>query len=1187
MVIIAQGKYTVKSQVDTTGFSKIQQQVNLSIKQLEKMRVSSKNVFNEFSKGGKEAQNRANLLEGELKDINAQLIKQYQLQDKADKTIVTALKQRQKLANAELQTMKAANAAHTQGLSDIITKVGKFAAATAILGAFTGAMYKGIESVFELDKALTELRKVSDLAGADLEKFTDKAFEAGKELGRTGIEIIQATTEFAKAGFNEDMALQLGKIATLYQNIADSEMDAGTAASFIISQMKAFNINADDAIKIIDSVNEVSNKFAVSSTDIATALTKTSSAMAVLGNSTDETIGLVTAGTELMVGQAGKVARGLRTIGNNIANLANKNGELSFKVGESTKTLQLFDEQTGEMKSTYQVLSDISASWGDMSDAQRQSLAISLAGKNQFEVFTSVLTNFDNAAAATATSISSAGSAMEENAKYMDSIEAKVNKLNSAWSALFNNIVDSGLVKGIVDFGTAIVTVIDKGNLLVPILTAMAIAVIPRLIAGIQVLTIKMGELALATLLAGGHLKAIIVIGGALLAWGASFALQMNGVNAEVEKNNKLLDENQKQLDNTKATASKYLATIYELQEQENLSAEQKEKMRLAISGLNDLIPDLNAGIDATTGKLQGNISEVKKATDAYLQLARAEMYEAIIKQNADKIAANEEAISESKSRLAAVSEANKWNIRAGSSALYSPTSAIAEPMLQNRLQREINALEKQRQDMFQSLMDLEDILPDDEDEDGGGDGGDYGAGGADKAADAFEKLKDALDDYIDSLEHELFLAEQRGASEEERIGMMRKIQETLHSQANYYRSLNIAETSEEIQTLQRMWWQYEKSISTIRLDSMKKKAADMESVASYVADRYNQRIKDLQESRRLEEESWNAQIEAIRSTNEALEDNIALQEAQEALARAKSNKVRVYREGQGFVYEEDVTAVSEARKNLDKLNREQQLKDEVARLEKLKKQALDNIDTQIKRWEDYSKSWSEVASNYKKDQDKLLAEQVFGINTEQAGWEERLGNAKSFVAQYNALMAQIGAESMAGAGAATGGGGGGYVYTITTQKGKDIASNLGTGQTYKASDGSTWKKNSDGSLSVTTKAGNTYAGKYASGTLSARPGMANVDEHGSELVLRNPPSGRMTYMEKGDGVVPANLTKNLMEWGKFNPSSFTPNATGGGSSIVYQIDNLTLPSVRNAEDLINGLQTLKTRAMQKSKSRE
>ena len=40
--------------------------------------------------------------------------------------------------------------------------------------------------------------------------------------------------------------------------------------------------------------------------------------------------------------------------------------------------------------------------------------------------------------------------------------------------------------------------------------------------------------------------------------------------------------------------------------------------------------------------------------------------------------------------------------------------------------------------------------------------------------------------------------------------------------------------------------------------------------------------------------------------------------------------------------------------------------------------------------------------------------------------------------------------------------------YVIGSQKGKDIAKNLKTGETYKASDGSTWTKKSDGSVSVT-----------------------------------------------------------------------------------------------------------------------
>ena len=43
----------------------------------------------------------------------------------------------------------------------------------------------------------------------------------------------------------------------MYQNVADSEMTAGDSAGFITSQMKAFNISADDAQHIIDATNEV------------------------------------------------------------------------------------------------------------------------------------------------------------------------------------------------------------------------------------------------------------------------------------------------------------------------------------------------------------------------------------------------------------------------------------------------------------------------------------------------------------------------------------------------------------------------------------------------------------------------------------------------------------------------------------------------------------------------------------------------------------------------------------------------------------------------------------------------------------------------------------------------------------------------------------------------------------------
>lgn len=69
--------------------------------------------------------------------------------------------------------------------------------------------------------------------------------------------MLESATEFSKAGFTPEDSARLAQVSSLFQNIADSEVSAGDAASFIISQMKAFNIEADDATSILDKVNEV------------------------------------------------------------------------------------------------------------------------------------------------------------------------------------------------------------------------------------------------------------------------------------------------------------------------------------------------------------------------------------------------------------------------------------------------------------------------------------------------------------------------------------------------------------------------------------------------------------------------------------------------------------------------------------------------------------------------------------------------------------------------------------------------------------------------------------------------------------------------------------------------------------------------------------------------------------------
>lgn len=177
-------------------------------------------------------------------------------------------------------------------LANIFKKVVEFGLVTDVIQLFSQVIREAVSAVFELDAAVTEFKKVSDLSGDALDDYTEKLGKMGQEVARTRAEMVDAATTFRKSGYSDEESATLARVATMYQNVADEAISAGESADFIISQMKAFNIEAEDAEHIIDAINEVSNNFAVSSTDLATNIGKTSAALAVGGNTYEEVLGL-------------------------------------------------------------------------------------------------------------------------------------------------------------------------------------------------------------------------------------------------------------------------------------------------------------------------------------------------------------------------------------------------------------------------------------------------------------------------------------------------------------------------------------------------------------------------------------------------------------------------------------------------------------------------------------------------------------------------------------------------------------------------------------------------------------------------------------------------------------------------------------------------------------------------------
>lgn len=374
--------------------------------------------------------------------------------------------------------------------------------------------------------------------------------------------MVASATEFRKNSFNDEDSAMLAQVANMYINVADEAISASDSASLIISQMKAFGIEANNAMRIIDAINEVSNNYAVSSADVAAALTKTSSAMGVLGNDFNQTIGLVTAGAEILTGQASKVARGLRTIGNNFADAANEAGSIEYKVGGATKSLKLFDASGKNLKSTFQILGDLKDDWDNMSNAEQQALGIAYAGKNQFEVFAAVMDNFDTATKAAETALNSAGSAAQENETYMESLDFKVNTLKTIFEDFSNRVLNSELVGGFIDAGTALLKFAnsDAGVAMAKIvlLTTSIIGVVGVIGKIVEAIGgVLEAFKALKAVTSGTKLLELVTSGqfaAILLAVGAAIAVVTGavvGLKSVIDKNNKSLSEWQDELKDT------------------------------------------------------------------------------------------------------------------------------------------------------------------------------------------------------------------------------------------------------------------------------------------------------------------------------------------------------------------------------------------------------------------------------------------------------------------------------------------------------------------------------------------------------------------------------------------------------------------------------------------------------------
>ena len=181
----------------------------------------------------------------------------------ADGTKLTALKR--EFQEIKRQAELAGKATMTLG-DKLKSKLGSlatyFSATMMISYAIQGvrAMY---QNVLDVDTAMTELYRVTDLTGQQYSQLYNNMVTGAKKYGVALNDIIESTASWVRLGFEANTASQLAEITAMYQHVTD--LDNDTAVKNLVTAYKGYQeellqVSDGDSTKAVTKIADAYDK---------------------------------------------------------------------------------------------------------------------------------------------------------------------------------------------------------------------------------------------------------------------------------------------------------------------------------------------------------------------------------------------------------------------------------------------------------------------------------------------------------------------------------------------------------------------------------------------------------------------------------------------------------------------------------------------------------------------------------------------------------------------------------------------------------------------------------------------------------------------------------------------------------------------------------------------------------------
>ena len=346
-----------------------------------------------------------------------------------------------------------------------------FAGAAQVL---RNAVRDAMETIKELDATMTEMAVVTDLTVGD---YWDQLSEYSQQASDLGVSInsaYKAATLYYQQGLKANEVTAISAETLKMARIAG--IDAADATDKMTAALRGFNmeLNETSAQRVSDVYSELAAITAADTQEIANAMTKTASIASNAGMEFETTAAFLSQIIETTRESAETAGTAMKTVIARFQELIKDPAEIGEVDGEIVDANKIetalrsvgvsLRDTSGQFRDLDDVFIELSSKWDSLDTNTQRYIATIAAGSRQQSRFIAMMSNYSRTQELVAAANNSAGASNKQFEKTMESLEAKIAKLENAWHEFTMGIMNSDLVKAGVDILTKLLEIINKAT---------------------------------------------------------------------------------------------------------------------------------------------------------------------------------------------------------------------------------------------------------------------------------------------------------------------------------------------------------------------------------------------------------------------------------------------------------------------------------------------------------------------------------------------------------------------------------------------------------------------------------------------------------------------------------------------------------------------------------------------------